>query len=370
MYKRSALTYKQAGVFYDTLDSLKRIAQSEGKKTIKNLRNTGFRELNLSRGESAYILESKYEYLVFVEEGLGTKCLVADEMYKITGKSYYDTLAHDTVAMMVNDLITVGAKPVTIMAYWATGSSEWFSNAKKMSDLVDGWRKACDLSGAVWGGGETPTLKGVINETTIDLAGSCFGVIKPKSRLTLGNKLQTGDAIILFESSGIHANGLTLARKIAEGFPQGYKSKISDGRMYGDALLKPTIIYTQLIEELYKNKIDIHYMVNITGHGWRKLMRHPKSFTYRITSLPPVPPVLQFIVEKGPVYLIEAYGNFNMGAGFAIFVPNEEITRVMKISQKHRINAYTAGTVEKGKKQVIIEPKNITFTSDTLNIRT
>src|SRR5579872_3006818 len=152
------LTYKSSGVDYDAMDPLKRLAQIEGRKTIKNILGTGLKEVEESRGESAYIQEFGKSYLAFVEEGLGTKSLVADAMYKITGKTYYDQLAQDTVAMMVNDLITLGAKPTTILAYWAAGSSSWFEDKKRMEDLVIGWRKACDLSGAVWGGGETPTL--------------------------------------------------------------------------------------------------------------------------------------------------------------------------------------------------------------------
>lgn len=369
MLKTSSLSYRDSGVNYDVMDPLKRLAQTEGKKTAKNLISTDFKELSNSRGESAYVLKSENAYLAFVEEGLGTKCLVADAMSKITGKSYYDLLAQDTVAMMVNDLITVGAKPVTILAYWAAGNSDWFKNKKRMKDLITGWRKASDLSGAVWGGGETPTLSGIIEKNSIDLAGACFGIIKPKSHLTLGQKLKEGDAIIIFESSGIHANGLTLARKIATKLPNGYATKIADGMMYGEALLKPTLIYARFIADLFKTNVDIHYMANITGHGWRKLMRHSKSFTYRLTSIPPIPPVLQYIVEKGPVDMKEAYANFNMGAGFAIFTPRKEVQKILKISQKNNIKAYAAGFVEKGKKQVIIEPKNIIFAGESLKVR-
>lgn len=350
------------------MDFLKRLAQTAGKKTAANLSN-GILEVSASRGESAYVIELKGGYLAFVEEGLGTKNLVADEVYKITGKTFYDRIAQDTVAMMVNDLITVGAKPITILAYWATGHAKWFGDKQRMSDLVTGWRKACDLSGAAWGGGETPTLIGVINPETIDLAGACFGIIKPKSRLTLGEKLKSGDVIVLFASSGIHANGLTLARSIADRLPHRYQTKLLSERTYGEALLSPTIIYSRLIEDLFAHKIDIHYLVNITGHGWRKLMRHPKPFTYRIHTLPPVPEVLEFIVSQGPIDIKEAYGNFNMGAGFAVFVPQKQVKQVIHISKKHKIKAYLAGMVEMGQKQIIIEPLDINFSSNTLTLR-
>lgn len=369
MSTTNKLTYKESGVNYEAIDYLKRIAQQSGEKTVNNLPKN-YQEVSASRGESAHVIDVGEFYFASVTEGLGTKSLVADEMYSLTGKTYYDSLAYDTVAMIVNDLITVGAKPVTLMAYWAAGSSDWFRDKKRADNLVLGWTKASQDSGAVWGGGETPVLSGIINKEAIDLAGACFGIINPKKNLCLGEKLQAGDRIILFESSGIHANGLTLARKIADSLPNGYLTKIDGEKTYGELLLTPTIIYAKLVENLLKNNIDIHYMVNITGHGWRKLMRHRSSLTYRITNLPPVPKILQFIIEQGKIDDKEAYGNLNMGAGFAIFVPEKEVNQVLVLAKKHQIKAYSYGLVEEGEKKVIIEPKNIIFEKQSLQIRT
>lgn len=369
MKKRKTLTYKDTGVSYDAMDPLKRMAQTEGNKTSRNLNLKGLYEVTESRGESAYVIDNGNNYLVNVIEGLGTKNLVADAMRVITHKSYYDTIAQDTVGMIVNDLITVGAAPVSIQAYWAAGSTDWFKDFERMEDLVRGWSAACNLAGAVWGGGETPTLSGVIEKNAIDLGGSCFGIIKPKKRLTLGKKLQAGDTIILFESSGIHANGLTLARKIADKLPKGYATKMANGVYYGEALLVPTIIYAKLIQDLFSDKINIHYMANITGHGWRKIMRSNKKLTYRLTNLPPLPEVFNFIMKNGPVDEKEAYGDFNMGVGYAIFVPEKDAKKVMAIAKKNNIKAYIGGVVEKGPKQVIIEPKNIIFDGESLNVR-
>ena len=365
---KNKLTYKDSGVNYETIDYLKRIAQMTGEKTGTNLPKN-YQEVSSSRGESAHVVDAGEFYFASVIEGLGTKSLVADEMYKLTGKTYYDNVAYYTVAMIVNDIITVGAKPLTLMAYWAAGSSDWFKDKKRADDLVFGWTKASNDSGVVWGGGETPVLSGVIEKDKIDLAGSGFGIINPKKNLCLGEKLQAGDRIILFESSGIHANGLTLARKIAGNLPEGYLTKINAKQTYGQALLEPTIIYAKLIEDLLRNTIDIHYMANITGHGWRKLMRHKKELTYKITDLPPVPKVLQFIAEQGKLDDKEAYGNLNMGAGYAIFVSEKDVTQVLKLSEAHDIKAYAFGIVEEGEKKVILEPKNITFEKDSLQVR-
>ena len=123
-----------------------------------------------------------------------------------------------------------------------------------MNDLVSGWKTACDVLGVAWGGGETPCLTGVVEESAIDLAVSCVGIIRPKSRLTLGENLAAGDAIILLESSGIHANGLTLARKLAERLPDGYATVMADGRRYGEALLDPTLLYPPVTEAAFRGR--------------------------------------------------------------------------------------------------------------------
>lgn len=362
-------SYKQSGVNYDLLDPVKRLAQVTGSKTKDNIIDSEFRELGGSRGETAYILEATDCYFAFVHEGLGTKNLIADEMRKITGKTYYDAIAQDTVAMIINDLITVGAKPLSILAYWAVGDSRWFADKKRVEDLVSGWKKASDMAQVSWGGGETPTLQGVVNPATIDLAGSAFGVIKPKNRLVLGDKLTAGDRIILFESSGVHANGLTLARRLVTKFPDGVSTKLANGKMYGEELLKPTIIYSRLVQDLLDHNIDIHYMVNITGHGWRKLMRAKKELSYVIDKLSEPTAIFKFIQEQSGLSDHEMYATFNMGAGFAIFVPEKDAEKVLNYSKEHKIKAWIGGKVANGAKKIVIKPLKIIYKENELNIR-
>lgn len=365
----SRLTYEQAGVDYARIDPLKVMAQRAARETARNLLAAGFAEVEASRGESAYVIDLGDFYLASVTECLGTKALVADEVRKITGRTYYDAIAQDTIAMAVNDIITVGARPLCVHAYWAVGSADWFDDEPRMRDLVEGWRRTCDAIGIAWGGGETPSLEGVVVAGAVDLAASCVGIVRPKTRLTLGRDLQPGDAIILLESSGIHANGITLARKLAARLPEGYATRISDGRLYGEALLDPTIIYAPIVEALFTAGVTVRYMSNITGHGWRKLMRHPGAFTYRITQLPPVPPVLQFIVEQAGLTPQEAYGSLNMGAGFALFVPAQDAEKTIEVAAHKGVRAYRAGSVEEGEKQVIIEPLGIAFEGKSLELR-
>jgi phosphoribosylformylglycinamidine cyclo-ligase len=364
-----AKTYSQAGVDYSAMDPIKVLAQKKARGTSAMLHRSGGKEISDSRGESAYVWEEKDAYRSLVVEGLGTKNLVADAMRKVTGKTYYDQIAQDTVAMIVNDLIVVGALPQVINAYFAIGDSNWMNDRDRASDLITGWAKACELSEAAWGGGETPTLKGIIEPSTIDLAGSAVGVISPKNRLVLGNKLQAGDTIVLIESSGIHANGITLARHIADGLKNKYSEKLPSGKMYGEALLTPTHIYVPLVRKLLEQKIDIHYMVNVTGHGWRKLMRATQDFTYFLERLPPVQEEFSFIQEKAGISDKEMYGSFNMGAGFAVYVPKGSAQAVIDTAKSAGLKAWQAGKVEQGPKQVIIQPKDIVFKSDSLGVR-
>ena len=289
------LTYEQAGVVYDLIDPLKVAAQRAAAATAPHLAAHGFSEVKASRGESAYVVDVGPFYLASIVECLGSKTLVADEMQRLTGKSYYAGIAQDTIAMAINDLITVGATPLVVQAYWAAGGSEWFADAERSQALVQGWKAACDTCGVAWGGGETPALAGIVADGRIDLAASCTGIVQPKSRLSLGDRLGVGDAIVLLASSGIHANGLSLARKLAERLPQGYLTTIAPGLNYGDALLAPTLLYSPITEALFGAGITPHYCANITGHGWRKLLRHPAALAYRIHTLPPVPAVLHFI---------------------------------------------------------------------------
>lgn len=364
-----SLSYKKSGVDYSLLDPVKKMAQLAGLKTAKNITDTSYKELSKSRGETAYIIEARDCYYALVEECLGTKSIIADEMNKLTGKTYYEAIAQDTVAMIVNDLATVGARPLTVLAYWAVGDSKWWSDKKRAKQMVWGWRKACDLAGATWGAGETPSMNDVVLPNRIDLAGAAFGIIQPKKRLITGDNLKAGDIIIMFESSGVHANGISLTRKIADIIPGGYKEKLSNQKMYGEELLKPTTIYCKLIEELITSNIDIHYMINITGHGWRKLMRARQAFSYVIEKIPPPSQLFTFIQKYSGLSDYDMYSTFNMGAGFAVFVSPDEVNKVFDIAKEHNIKTWIAGRVERGPKKVVIKPLNITYDGRELNLR-
>ncbi len=365
---RDPIDYSSAGVDYQRIDALKVRAQQAARATARHLSGRGAQELERSRGESAYVVEVGGTLLASVTECLGTKALVADAMRAISGRTHYDTIAQDTIAMAVNDLITVGATPLSVHAYWAAGSSDWFSDAQRADDLVRGWQAACDVCKVTWGGGETPALSGVVEPGRVDLAASCLGTV-PSGRLMLGERLAAGDAIVLFAASGIHANGVSLARKLAERLEHGYAARIDDGRLFGEALLDPTVLYAPIMEAVWAAGIAPHYCVNITGHGWRKLMRHPGSFTYRLVSVPPRPPVLAFLQRELSLDPSEAYGSLNMGAGFALFVARSDAEATVRTAVGAGVTAWVSGSVEPGPRRVVIEPLAITYESDDLKLR-
>src|SRR6058998_1567870 len=182
----ASLSYEQSGVSYDLLDAFKRACQKAAGTTAGALAAHGLAEPAGVRGESAYLLETASEYLAHVEEGLGTKNLVADAMLALTGRSYYRNVGIDTVATIVNDLVTSGTLPISVAMHAAVGDAEWFANAGRSDELAAGFAEGCRQAGAVWGGGETPTLRGIVNESTIVLAGSAVGRIRPKSHRITG----------------------------------------------------------------------------------------------------------------------------------------------------------------------------------------
>lgn len=367
--KKQKITYSQVGDNYETKDPIKIFAQNAALQTGKNLKKHGFEEISDSRGESAYVWKQGNILMASVIEGLGTKNLVADGLRKHTKKSYYDVVAHDTVATIINDLTTVGAQPLVVHAYWAIEDNEWLADKKRMTDLINGWKSACDLAGASWGGGETATMKQIVMPGTCELGGAAIGIITHKKRLLTDKKLKPGDRILFLKSNGVNANGISLTRAIANQLPKGYATKLPDGTTYGEALLTKTNIYSKLIQNLLNAHIDIHYISNITGHGLRKVMRARQNFRYVIEKIITPQPVFDFIQKHAGLSDYEMYDTYNMGMDYAIFLPETNIKKAQQIIKKHNFESLNAGYIEKGKREVIIQTKNITFAGETLQVR-
>lgn len=361
------LSYHKS-VNYELADPAKILAQKEGKATAKNM-PFGFSEVEGTRGESAYVFDMGERYGAFVQEGLGTKSLIAQDIYDRTGVTHFAAVAQDTVATFINDLISVGATPVVSNAYWSASSYDWLVDKKLTTDFIKGWRVACDNAQVVWGGGETQSLPGVVKDGVLELAGSAFGVIQPKTRLVQEKNLTVGDAIILIEANGVHANGISMTRQIAERLPEGYDTKLPSGKTFGESLLRPTHLYAKAVDALFGAGVNVHYLSNITGHGWRKLMRATAKVTYRLDFTPPADELFDFIAEQSGNSEEEMYGNYNMGAGYAVFVPAKQAKQSVAAIKKTGLQCWVAGKVEAGPKQVIIVPKNITYAGERLGVR-
>lgn len=361
--------YAQAGVDYKNLDAAKKLAQKSSITTSKYLQELGFAEVSESRGESAFVWDQSDMYMASALECLGTKSLVADEMYKLTGKSYYDIIAQDTVATVINDLAASGAKPLALHAFWGLYNDEWLLDKKRTGDFIKGWKTACELSGVTWGGGETPSLTGVIQKGSVVLAASATGIIKPKSRLINCDDLKQNDRIILVKSNGVNANGISLARVVARKLKQGYATKMPSGQMYGEGILTQSNLYSKLIQNLLNGEINIHYVSNITGHGLRKIMRATKKLSYVVEKLFIPQEIFTFIQEKAELSDYDAYDTYNMGQDYAIFVPDKQVKKTQEIIKKTGFESIDAGYIEKGPRQVVIQPKKITYTAETLNLR-
>jgi phosphoribosylformylglycinamidine cyclo-ligase len=252
--------------------------------------------------------------LALTVDGVGTKMLVADRL------SDWSTVGIDCIAMNVNDLYVMNVEPVAFVDYIAADSVSVEKMAQIGRGLNDGARQAnIDIVG-----GETATLKGLV--TGLDLAGTCLGIQK-KDLIVTGEKIRSGDLIIGVPSTGIHSNGLTLARKVVDR-QNAWNEKLSNGRNLGEELLTPTRIYAGALEVC--RRTEIHGMCHITGGGllnFTRLSRYGFSFE---TPLP-VPEIFGWIGAVGKIDRDELYRTFNMGMGFAFVGPKTSISAITKI---------------------------------------
>jgi phosphoribosylformylglycinamidine cyclo-ligase len=360
--------YASAGVDYATLDAGKRLALTAALSTSAALAAHGGKALDVSRGEPAFVFELGDRTLAFVMEGLGTKAVASRQVAEQLGLNRFDAVAYDTVAAIVNDLICVGALPLVVNAYFATGSSDWYRKSEWHAALVEGWSRACADAGATWGGGESPSLPGLVADTDIELAGSAVGAMPAGRAPILGQDLAAGDEIVMVASSGLHANGASLARMIAGRLPDGYATPLPSGRAYGDALLDPSILYAKLVGALAEADVAVSYYSHVTGHGLLKLMRPSRDLTYRIAALPPVPEVLSFLAEQSELDAHAAYSTLNMGSGFAVYTAAGTGSQVVEIARGLGHDALIAGQVEDGPRQVIVEPIGIVYADAELDL--
>lgn len=387
----------EALVNYAGFDGFKIACQEGGRPTASNLLSKGFRELSWSRGESAYIMQTPRrfpwfrQYLAHVEEGLGTKHIpagrmaalvreaviaakIAAEMQRLTGKSFFREISQCNCAMVLNDLTTSGADPISFLLHLAVENASWFEDEQRWREVIQGTALACNLAGCSWGGGETPVLRGTIEPLSCLLSGSAVGFIRSHKRLINPASIRSGDSIIMFSSSGPHANGYTMLWDVvAPRLPDGYLTVVpGDGRTFGEAILAPTFIYSKLIQAILDAGISIHYAVNITGHGWCKLMRAIQPFLYIIDRMPKHQPVFDMIAEVNPIGIKKMLRTFNYGGGFAIYLDPRDVRAALNASRgiDPDIEIFLAGHIEKADERAVrIDPLDVDFGPKDLEIR-
>ncbi|MGO9558205.1 MAG: AIR synthase related protein [Acidimicrobiales bacterium] len=362
--------YRSSGVDYGVLDAAKRRSMQAVLASLAAPANRGALVASETVGEPAQLVEVDGVQLATVLECLGTKSEIAREVEESLAIDRWEAIGIDAVAAIVNDLSCAGALPISVSAYFATGSAGWYSGARHES-LVAGWQRACAEAGAAWVGGESPTLSGIVGERAVDIAGSAIGRIPAGCRAWLGSRLEPSDEIVLVESSGLHANGASLARAVASSSPDGWATVLPSGQRFGEAVLEPSVIYVRLVEALQSAPFhdQLRYASHITGHGLRKLMRADRELTYRVSALLPVPEVLSWLAERAGLDAAGAYGTFNMGVGFAVFAAAGAGEQVCLVAESLGLNAIVAGAVETGARRVILEPLGIEYSSEELDLR-
>jgi phosphoribosylformylglycinamidine cyclo-ligase len=362
---------------YEVLDPVKRRAMNVFASTLIHPERLKIR-VEPAGGTAAVLDFLDYDFmLAFNVEGLGTKNLIADALHReLAAKAdlarefkperFYSKLGQDAMAMAVTDLIAVGADPIAYSDIIASGDSSWFKDEKRVNALLDGYKVAADESECAIPQGETPSLPGIVSPGTLDLAGSAVGIIRPKTRFMDGHRIAPGDIIFGLPSHGICSNGVSKAREIAEQLPDGYFTKLPDGRILGEALLEPTPIFVRPIVDMLEAEIDIHYISPITGHGWRKLARAPFNFRYIVDSLPEPPAVFQFLIEQGrplgfDVSDEENYQVWNMGIFIALIAGKKSGLPIAREAERHGCHVHIIGHVEKGDREVVIKPKHVSY---------
>lgn len=257
--------------------------------------------------------------LSLATDGVGSKVLVAQKLRK------YDTVGIDVIAMNVNDIICNGATPLAFVDYIALEKTSKYM----LNEIAKGLLEGAKQSDMPIVGGETATLPDIIkgDGEGFDLAGTCLGVVK-KEKIISGKDIAPGDVIIGIESSGIHSNGLTLARKIL-------------GESDYPELLVPTRIYVKQILDLIEH-VKVKGMAHITGSGLLNLKRLKKGIGFDL-NLPEPPMIFKKIMDTG-VEIEEMYKTFNMGTGFVVIISEEDVNKALQILNKY-FPSYVIGKV-------------------------
>ena len=258
----------------------------------------------------------------------------------------YDTVGIDCVAMNVNDLICVGATPVSMVDYLAVQEL----NPDMVEAIAEGLSTGAKSANISISGGEIAQLRDIVKGYRegygFDLAGTAIGTV-PLDKIIVGQALQEGDVVIGIESNGIHSNGLTLARHVffeRHNYPVEASFPTLE-RPLGEELLRPTHIYVREVVEILKQSIPVKALIHITSDGFLNLIRVAADVGYVIDKLPPIPPIFELIQQYGEISKAEMFHVYNMGIGFCIIVSADAVERVISIVRAHGKSAYAIGRV-------------------------
>jgi len=352
--ERSGITsYDQAGV--DTEREEAGLARVVGRIT-KTWPTTGVGKVELPVGYFANVIDIGGTGLAVTADGVGTKLVVAQMLGR------YDTLGIDCVAMNVNDLLCVGATPLSMVDYIAVDEPD----PALLDDLAKGLCEGAERANISIPGGEIAQLRDILKghgtKPAFDLAGMAVGLV-PLDRIVIGRDLREGDVLIGLESNGIHSNGVTLARKVLlETCGYGVNERLPGlTSTLGEELLRPTHIYVREIVELLGRVRDVRALIHITSDGLFNLTRVHADVGYVIEQVPPEPPIFSLIRERGDVSYAEMFRVYNMGVGFCVVVPPGEVDSVFSIMRAHHRKAFRMGyVVADAQRRVSIVPHKLT----------
>ena len=264
-------------------------------------------------------------------DSVGSKVIVAE----LAGR--FDTIGIDCIAMNVNDLVCVGAEPLAMLDYIAVERAD----PAMLRELAVGLRIGAETAGIEIPGGEVcqvpELIRGHPSPTGFDLVGSAFGTVALDA-IVDGSACRPGDALIGLPSSGVHSNGLTLARRALlddGGLTLDALVPELGGATVADALLEPTTIYVRAVLELLRSEIAVRGLAHITGGGLLNLLRIGQGIGYEVEAPLPVPPVFGLIASLGHVSAAEMWEVFNMGCGFCAIVAAADARHAVELLRSH-----------------------------------
>lgn len=308
-------TYREAGVDID----LEARAVRALVDSLTYRRSGPFQMLG-ALGHFSGLIDCGPYALALAVDGVGTKMLIADELRD------WKTVGIDCIAMNVNDLYVMNIEPVAFVDYIATDDI----SIEKMGEIGQGLNEGARLANINIVGGETATLRGLVNG--LDLAGTCLG-IQMKDKVIPGDQISPGDLIVGVPSSGIHSNGLTLARRIVEECAS-YETVLSNKKTLGEELLTPTRIYHEVLKAT--GICSIHGMCHVTGGGLLNF-RRLADFGFAITDPLEIPAIFKWLQESGSVSDVEMYRTFNMGMGYALIAPPKSVPAIRSVIPDSRV---------------------------------